>query len=88
LQGQGGNQALNDEHIGRVPPVAPETIIYPAIHKVALMTHCILAKGYHDGITIPSLNKKGRSQRDHNERRGRRSFHASPPLQWRQTHLL
>jgi hypothetical protein len=52
--------------------------MYPAIHKVALMTHCILAKGYHDGITIPSLNKKGRSQRDHNERRGGEAFMSRP----------
>jgi len=35
------------------------------MHKVALMTNFILAGAYHSGITTPSLNKEGRSQREH-----------------------
>jgi hypothetical protein len=42
-----------------------ETIMNPDIHKVALMTHFILAKAYHCDITKPSLIKERRSQRDH-----------------------
>jgi len=64
-KGKAGTQPRIMYMLGKLLLLPQETIMYPDMHKVGLMTNFILARAYHSGITTLSLNKEGRSQRDH-----------------------